>query len=179
MSARHPPCPTSASRWPGRGALRARYRPLRPCRRASALLLIGPSGSGKSTFLSLHLRHHRRRSRGVSTSSAPTSPACRRRRATPFRAEHFGIIFQMFNLLPYGTVHRQRAAAAELRAAGVAGAPRPRGLAKQEAARLLTARPRGPPRRATIRPPTSSVGQQQRSRRRPRADRLAGADRGR
>ncbi len=89
-------------RWPGRDAfgiaidrfeLGARER----------LLLLGPSGSGKSTFLSLLA--------GIVTPQAGTvrvlgndmarlSSAGRDR----FRAEHFGIIFQMFNLLPYGSV---------------------------------------------------------------------------
>jgi len=89
-------------RWPGkRGfslsidsfALPARER----------VLLVGPSGTGKSTFLSL-----------LCGIVAPTvgklevlgsdltrmSNSARDR----FRAEHFGIIFQMFNLLPYGSI---------------------------------------------------------------------------
>lgn len=67
------------------------------------LLLLGPSGGGKSTFLSLLA--------GISVPqegevevlgrglSELTSGARDR-----FRAEHLGIIFQMFNLLPYGSV---------------------------------------------------------------------------
>lgn len=71
--------------------------------RGERLLLIGPSGSGKSTFLSLlagivvpqtgHIDV-------LGTNTARLSPGMR----DTFRAEHFGIIFQMFNLLPYGSV---------------------------------------------------------------------------
>ncbi|MGA7327153.1 MAG: ATP-binding cassette domain-containing protein [Rhodomicrobium sp.] len=67
------------------------------------LLLIGPSGSGKSTFLSL-LAGIAVPQQGVievlGTDIARLRGAARDR----FRAEHYGIIFQMFNLLPYGSV---------------------------------------------------------------------------
>ena len=67
------------------------------------VLLVGPSGAGKSTFLSLLC--------GIVTPTAgcldvlgtdltQLSNAARDK----FRAEHFGIIFQMFNLLPYGSI---------------------------------------------------------------------------
>ncbi len=67
------------------------------------VLLVGPSGAGKSTFLSLLC--------GIVTPSAgklevlgtdmtKLSGAAR----DHYRAEHFGIIFQMFNLLPYGSI---------------------------------------------------------------------------
>ena len=81
--------------------------------RGEKLLLLGPSGSGKSTFLSL-LAASSRRDRGridvLGTDMAELSGAARDR----FRVEHFGIIFQMFNLLPYALADRQRAAAAAL-----------------------------------------------------------------
>lgn len=71
--------------------------------RGERLLLLGPSGSGKSTLLGLLT--------GIALAQAGSleilglrldklSGSGRDR----FRAEHFGIIFQMFNLLPYGTV---------------------------------------------------------------------------
>jgi len=67
------------------------------------LLLLGPSGSGKSTLLSLLT--------GIATSQAgiveilgTALGGLGNSGRDRFRAEHFGIIFQMFNLLPYGTV---------------------------------------------------------------------------
>ena len=54
-----------------------------------------------------------------------------------FRAEHFGIIFQMFNLLPYGSCHRQRGASAQLFARRRRRAPSEGGGSNAEAARLL------------------------------------------
>ncbi|MFA5949521.1 MAG: ABC transporter ATP-binding protein [Hyphomicrobium sp.] len=67
------------------------------------LLLVGPSGSGKSTLLCL-LTGIVRPEKGVldvlGADIAKLSNAARDR----FRAEHIGIIFQMFNLLPYGSV---------------------------------------------------------------------------
>jgi putative ABC transport system ATP-binding protein len=67
------------------------------------LLLIGPSGSGKSTFLSLLagiVTPQAGRITILGTDIATLGGAARDR----FRGEHFGIIFQMFNLLPYGSV---------------------------------------------------------------------------
>jgi len=67
------------------------------------LLLLGASGSGKSTLLSLLT--------GIALAQAGTVEILGQRLEglsgsgrDRFRAEHFGIIFQMFNLLPYGTV---------------------------------------------------------------------------
>ena len=67
------------------------------------MLLIGPSGAGKSTFLSLLcgiLVPQSGRLDVLGTDSGRLSNAAR----DHFRAEHFGIIFQMFNLLPYGSI---------------------------------------------------------------------------
>jgi putative ABC transport system ATP-binding protein len=68
--------------------------------RGETLLLTGPSGSGKSTLLSLlcGVVSPSEGSIGIlGTDLTRLSAAARDR----FRAEHFGIIFQMFNLLPY------------------------------------------------------------------------------
>src|SRR6185312_1889905 len=67
--------------------------------RGEKLLLLGPSGSGKSTFLSLLagiVVPDKGRIDVLGTDMAQLSGSSRDR----FRVEHFGIIFQMFNLLP-------------------------------------------------------------------------------
>jgi len=88
--------------WPGRNAFSlAIDRFELPARQR--LLLVGPSGSGKSTFLGLLcgiLTPQSGRIEILGTDIAAMSAAAR----DAYRAEHFGIIFQMFNLLPYGTV---------------------------------------------------------------------------
>ena len=71
--------------------------------RGERLLLIGPSGSGKSTFLSLLAGIVAPDDGHVSvlgTDIGKLSSHARDR----FRSEHFGIIFQQFNLLPYASV---------------------------------------------------------------------------
>jgi putative ABC transport system ATP-binding protein len=66
------------------------------------LLLLGPSGSGKSTLLSLIC--------GIAVPRAGVIDVLGKNLADMgatdrdhFRAEHYGIIFQMFNLLPYAS----------------------------------------------------------------------------
>ena len=71
--------------------------------RGESLLLVGPSGSGKSTLLSLLcgvVTPDSGRVVVLGTDITRLAGSARDR----FRAEHFGIIFQMFNLLPYGSV---------------------------------------------------------------------------
>ncbi|MEM7041933.1 MAG: ABC transporter ATP-binding protein [Pseudomonadota bacterium] len=71
--------------------------------RSEKLLLIGPSGSGKSTLLSLLcgiVTPDEGRVRVLDTDLGTLDAAARDR----FRVEHVGIIFQMFNLLPYLSV---------------------------------------------------------------------------
>lgn len=67
------------------------------------VLLLGPSGSGKSTFLSLLAGVISPSKGSITTLSAELTKMTSMARDR-FRAEHFGIIFQMFNLLPYGAV---------------------------------------------------------------------------
>lgn len=66
------------------------------------LLLMGPSGAGKSTLLSLVAGIVAPEAGAIHVLGADIAqlPASRRDR---FRAEHMGVIFQMFNLLPYGS----------------------------------------------------------------------------
>jgi putative ABC transport system ATP-binding protein len=88
--------------WPGRGAFALSVESFAlPAR--ERVLLIGPSGSGKSTFLSLMcgiLAPQSGRIEILGCELTGLGAAAR----DAFRAEHFGIIFQMFNLLPYGSV---------------------------------------------------------------------------
>ena len=89
-------------RWPGQEGFSLAIEAFQVLA-AERLLLIGPSGSGKSTLLSLLCgivtpndgRIH------VLDKDFGTLDAAARDRA---RVEHFGIIFQMFNLLPYLSV---------------------------------------------------------------------------
>jgi putative ABC transport system ATP-binding protein len=70
---------------------------------AERMLLTGPSGSGKSTLLSLLCGIVAPHSGSINIlgSDIAKLPAAAR---DTFRAEHFGIIFQMFNLLPYASI---------------------------------------------------------------------------
>ena len=89
-------------KWNGRDAFALSVDALQ-IPRGERLLLLGPSGSGKSTLLSLLT--------GIVVAQAGRVEILGQRldalgssERDRFRAEHFGIIFQMFNLLPYGTV---------------------------------------------------------------------------
>lgn len=120
------------------------------------LLLLGPSGSGKSTLLSLIC--------GIVTADAGVVEvlgqdlaALSGARRDRFRAEHIGVIFQMFNLLPYGSVRDN-----VLLPLSFAPARRARvGDAAAEAARLLQGLGLEP---SLLSAPAASlsVGQQQR-----------------
>jgi putative ABC transport system ATP-binding protein len=88
--------------WPGEGAFSLHVRDFALAAR-QRILLVGPSGSGKSTFLSLLcgiLTPQSGRIEVLGRDLAGMRAAAR----DAFRAEHFGIVFQMFNLLPYGSV---------------------------------------------------------------------------
>ncbi len=88
-------------RWPGDAGFTLAV-PRLELGTAERLLLVGPSGSGKSTLLALiagivapdagHIRLL-----GQDLTALTASARDR------FRAEHLGVIFQMFNLLPYGS----------------------------------------------------------------------------
>jgi len=70
--------------------------------RGERVLLLGPSGGGKSTLLGLICGispPDKGKVEVLGTDLAALSPARRDR----FRAEHIGVIFQMFNLLPYAS----------------------------------------------------------------------------
>src|SRR5262249_183060 len=84
--------------WPGRRAFALAIADF-ALRAGERVLLIGPSGSGKSTFLSLLcgiVSPQAGRVEVLGTDIGALSGPAR----DHFRAEHFGIIFQMFNLLP-------------------------------------------------------------------------------
>ena len=71
--------------------------------RGERLLLIGPSGSGKSTFLSL-LAGIVAPDAGQICVLGTDLGQLKAHARDRFRSEHFGIIFQQFNLLPYASV---------------------------------------------------------------------------
>ncbi|MGI9492027.1 MAG: ATP-binding cassette domain-containing protein [Geminicoccaceae bacterium] len=89
-------------RWPGQEGFALGIRGFHVAA-AERLLLIGPSGGGKSTLLSLLcgiITPDEGEIRVLGTDFGTLDAAARDRA----RAEHFGIIFQMFNLLPYLSV---------------------------------------------------------------------------
>lgn len=71
--------------------------------RGERMLLVGPSGGGKSTLLSLLCGVLTPGSGSVTVLGTDIGrlPGAARDR---FRAEHLGVVFQMFNLLPYASV---------------------------------------------------------------------------
>jgi putative ABC transport system ATP-binding protein len=128
--------------------------------RAKRVLLIGPSGSGKSTFLSLLC--------GIVAADAGRIEvlgqdlnAMTGGARDQFRAEHFGIIFQMFNLLPYGSV-RDNVMLPLRFAPGRRARASERGTAEQEAERLLATLGLKAHAIETTAAARLSVGQQQR-----------------
>jgi putative ABC transport system ATP-binding protein len=88
--------------WPGHNAFALQIAHF-AVERGQKLLLVGPSGSGKSTLLSLIsgiVVPNRGHVRIVDTDLGALGSAAR----DAFRAAHLGIIFQMFNLVPYLSV---------------------------------------------------------------------------
>ncbi len=89
-------------RWPGRSAFSLNVTDFTLLRGESALLL-GESGSGKSTLLSLicgTILPDQGTVNIAGTDVTTLSGGARDR----FRAEQIGVIFQQFNLLPFGSV---------------------------------------------------------------------------
>lgn len=87
--------------WPGAGSFALAIDDFRVAA-GERLLIMGPSGGGKSTLLSLVcgiVHPQRGRIEVAGTDVARLRGAAGDR----FRAETFGIIFQMFNLLPYAS----------------------------------------------------------------------------
>jgi putative ABC transport system ATP-binding protein len=124
------------------------------------VLLIGPSGSGKSTFLSLLCGIVAPLQGSIDvlgTDIAKLSGAARDR----FRSEHFGIIFQMFNLLPYGSVLDNVVLPLSF-ARGRRARVALKGGAQVEAERLLTALGLDARELEGLSASSLSVGQQQR-----------------
>jgi putative ABC transport system ATP-binding protein len=100
------------------------------------LLLVGPSGSGKSTLLGLLCGTLTPQAGRVSVLghelTALPGPARDR-----FRARHFGIIFQLFNLLPYLSILDNVLLPLSFAATRRRRAEASAGSARAEAARLL------------------------------------------
>ncbi|MGB7241696.1 MAG: ABC transporter ATP-binding protein [Sulfitobacter sp.] len=91
-----------AYRWPGRAGFSLAV-PYVSVAKGESVLLLGESGSGKSTFLALicgTILPDQGRIDIAGTNITTLSGGARDK----FRAEHIGVIFQQFNLLPFGSV---------------------------------------------------------------------------
>ncbi|WP_299677697.1 ABC transporter ATP-binding protein [uncultured Roseobacter sp.] len=89
-------------RWPGQGAFGLSLSDF-AVHQGETVLLLGESGSGKSTLLSLicgTVLAHSGQVLVAKQDISELSAAARDR----FRVEHIGMIFQQFNLLPFGSV---------------------------------------------------------------------------
>ncbi len=89
-------------RWPGRASFALAVSDLRVAP-AETVLLLGESGSGKSTLLSLICGTILAQSGSVHVAGADIGALSAGKRDR-FRAEHIGLIFQQFNLLPFASV---------------------------------------------------------------------------
>lgn len=88
--------------WPGRASFAVNV-PALAIAQGESVLLLGDSGSGKSTLLSLMCGTVLADSGAVTVAGTDLAQVAARAR-DPFRAEHIGMIFQQFNLLPFGSV---------------------------------------------------------------------------
>lgn len=124
------------------------------------VFLKGASGSGKSTLLGLIAGVMTPGAGRIEVLGTPVSTLSGGKRDA-FRAERLGVIFQMFNLLPYmpagaNVMLPTRFSARRRKACAEAGGP-------EKEARRLMARLQLDPERYWSSPPTAlSVGQQQR-----------------
>jgi len=89
-------------RWPGRASFELLV-PSFDVNAGETVLLLGESGSGKSTLLSLICGTIGADMGTVSVAQTDVASLSAGRRDR-FRAEHIGLIFQQFNLLPYASV---------------------------------------------------------------------------
>jgi putative ABC transport system ATP-binding protein len=88
--------------WPGSSKFSLSI-PSFEVREGETVLLLGESGSGKSTLLSLICGTVLPAAGQVRFAGTEVNKLSGRAR-DKFRAEHIGVIFQQFNLLPFGTV---------------------------------------------------------------------------
>lgn len=144
--------------WPGRDGFGIEVPELRVAR-GERVFLHGPSGSGKSTLLGLICGIAAAQAGRVEVDGVDLGalrPAARDR----FRAERIGVVFQMFNLLPYASAVEN--VLLPLRFAPARRARVGRG-AQAEALRLTSAL--GLPEKLALSAPAAelSVGQQQRA----------------
>ena len=144
--------------WPGRRGFRLDIPEFILAKREK-LLLKGPSGSGKSTFLSL-ICGLVAPARGRIVVAGQEMTGLRGAAIDRLRADHFGIIFQMFNLLPFAGVMDNVLLPLSFSEGRRRRAQRD-GSAREEAARLLT-RLEVDPDLWQQRAASLSVGQQQR-----------------
>ncbi|RPE71263.1 putative ABC transport system ATP-binding protein [Pacificibacter maritimus] len=89
-------------RWSGRAAFDLRIRALN-LQPAETVLVLGESGSGKSTLLSLICGTILAQSGQVICAGQDIAALSASQR-DKFRADHIGLIFQQFNLLPFASV---------------------------------------------------------------------------
>ncbi len=89
-------------RWPGRTGFSLTV-PHLSVDQGESVLLLGESGSGKSTLLSLICGTILPEEGKVTIAGTDTTTLSGSARDS-FRAEKFGVIFQQFNLLPFGSV---------------------------------------------------------------------------
>lgn len=142
-------------RWPGRASFTLSV-PYFEVLAGETVLLLGESGSGKSTLLSMICGTILPQSgtiRVAGTDLLSLSRAGRDR----FRAERFGVIFQQFNLLPFGTVANNI-----LLPLRFAPERRKRAAVAREEAKVLCRALGLPDALLSARAATLSVGQQQR-----------------